>query len=311
MTGIATLGAIGFDAATTLTISSGTIIINQGTHTIAAESGTADDLDTIQFVGIGGVAPNTMLLVLQADTGDTITIKHGTGNISLNGAADFELSGSKRLLLYYDSNGWSDVGAGGGGSGSNLSSGSTIGQTALWDGAAWYADTERYTPIRRQEFSTNLAAINFSAYPMNFSHLIIPFKTRSDAVAVSDPVEIRFNGSSTPANYYQQEYTIFGATVSATERMGVNGFVRAIGNGGSAPAAFLSSFELVIPGYSSSTQEKTIFIRGVIPTGTATGQIFAFNVFAIFRSTVPITSVSITPGGNNFTQGEYSLTLLG
>jgi predicted GH43/DUF377 family glycosyl hydrolase len=93
-----------------LTISGGTVTITSDWHIIAAESGTTDDLATIS----GGVAGQ--FLLIQPDSGDTITVKHGTGNIYLNGEEDFVLDGEKSLLLFFDGTNWSDIGAGGGSS---------------------------------------------------------------------------------------------------------------------------------------------------------------------------------------------------
>jgi len=124
-------------ASETLTIASGVVT---GTSTasyfkIAAESGTAGDLDTLTLTG----APR--LIVLQADTGDTITVKHSTDNIELNGAVDFELSGDKTLALFWDGTNLADVGAGGGGAGGSfatlsdvdVSTPPTDGQVPVWD----------------------------------------------------------------------------------------------------------------------------------------------------------------------------------
>jgi hypothetical protein len=94
-----------------LTLSSDAVTVTKGYHTIAAQTGTADNLATLNG-GSGNV-----LVLLQAKAGDTITVKHGTGNIFLNGAADFTLSGGKSLLLFYDGTNWADLGAGGGASG--------------------------------------------------------------------------------------------------------------------------------------------------------------------------------------------------
>lgn len=98
------------------TITSGAITITQLYHSAAAESGTTDDLDTISIdtaalkTTDGG---NTFrpFVVIRADTGDTITVKHGTGNIYLNNAADYALSGNKQLLLFYDGTNWTDLAA--------------------------------------------------------------------------------------------------------------------------------------------------------------------------------------------------------
>lgn len=101
-------------ASTTVTISGGVATIPATTCfvVLAAQTGTADDLDTVTVTG----APR--ILLFQADSGDTITVKHNAGNIKLNGAADFSLSGDKTLALFWDGTNLADVGAGGGGSGS-------------------------------------------------------------------------------------------------------------------------------------------------------------------------------------------------
>jgi len=100
---------IAMKVSSTLTLASDAVTVTKNYHLIAAQSGTADDLVTLN----GGTA--YQMLVIQADAGDTITVKHGTGNIYLNGAADFSLSGDKTLVLFYDGTNWSDAGAGGGG----------------------------------------------------------------------------------------------------------------------------------------------------------------------------------------------------
>ncbi len=98
------------DSPSTLTIGSGAVTATTDYHIIAAESGTSDDLETIT------AASDRQILLIQADSGDTITVKHGADNINLNVAVDFELSGDKTLLLFYDGTNWSDTGAGGGSS---------------------------------------------------------------------------------------------------------------------------------------------------------------------------------------------------
>lgn len=90
------------DNSETLTISSGAIEVTTDYHTIAAESGTTDTLDTI--------TPNEnaarQLLMLEADTGDTITVSHGTGNIYLSGEADYSLESDRKLFLFWDGTIW-------------------------------------------------------------------------------------------------------------------------------------------------------------------------------------------------------------
>lgn len=70
---------------------------------IAAETGTADDLVTLTLAG------QPRLLLLKADTGDTITLKHATGNIYLSSGLDFALSGNKTICLFYNGTNLSDI----------------------------------------------------------------------------------------------------------------------------------------------------------------------------------------------------------
>lgn len=104
---------LGLKDASILTIATGVITITQTMHTVAAESSTTDDLDTIN---ISANVPTTVgsdtfrsYILLRADTGDTITVKHGTGNITLASATDYVLSGSKTLQLLYTGSAWVDL----------------------------------------------------------------------------------------------------------------------------------------------------------------------------------------------------------
>jgi hypothetical protein len=94
-----------------VTISTGAITVAGGWMVVSASSGTSDNLSAVSSI------PNGKYVILQPATGHTITIKNGTGNIFLNGGADFVLSGDKTLLLWCDGTNWADIGAGGGSSG--------------------------------------------------------------------------------------------------------------------------------------------------------------------------------------------------
>lgn len=94
-------------AVSVITISGGVAVGGLGSYfVLAAETGTADDLDTLTLSG------PARMIILQADAGDTIAAKHNTGNVKLNGAADFSLSGDKTLALFWDGTNLADVGAG-------------------------------------------------------------------------------------------------------------------------------------------------------------------------------------------------------
>jgi hypothetical protein len=112
--------AVRFLDASQLNIASDAATPTRVFHTLNAESASADDLVTLNTSGFVQLADSSNtyrpFVILMAAAGDTITVKHGTGNIELNSAADFALSGNKLLLLFYNGTKWADIGAGGGGS---------------------------------------------------------------------------------------------------------------------------------------------------------------------------------------------------
>jgi hypothetical protein len=98
------------EAATELTIDTGEITAVQACHKLQPESGTEDDLDTIN-----GMDEGDILVLYASDVGtDTITIKHGTGNLSCVGAADIEMANGA-VICYYDGTTVYVAGGGGGG----------------------------------------------------------------------------------------------------------------------------------------------------------------------------------------------------
>lgn len=109
MAGTETFGLI-FKTPTTLTIASGVVTVVQGIHIIAAQTGTADDLDTITNGIVGLTAAGVPRISIIADSGDTITLKHGVDNIDLPGDVDIDLDDDHYMELQYDGTNWRLVG---------------------------------------------------------------------------------------------------------------------------------------------------------------------------------------------------------
>lgn len=105
---LAFAGSLAPKAATELTIAAGVVTVTQVKHTLAAQAGVTDDLDTIN---VDADIPSTYegIALLTAATGDTITIKHSTGNIELSGLADIVLTAGLWLILVYDGTNWRDL----------------------------------------------------------------------------------------------------------------------------------------------------------------------------------------------------------
>ncbi len=101
-------------ATSELTISSaGAIVPTQTLHTVDTYADAAsDDLDTITNTN------SLSFIILRAESGSrTVVVKHNTGNIWIQGAADVSLDDLEDgILLYWDSvnSKWFDISAGGG-----------------------------------------------------------------------------------------------------------------------------------------------------------------------------------------------------
>lgn len=130
-------GYLRMQAATGLTISSGAITISRNVHTIDTEgSAASDDLDTIN----GGVAGFLLYLRTTSSSRDVV-VKHGTGNITCAGGADFTLSGIDQFAYgFYDggTSTWmlAHATTPGSGSGTVTASGTTAGQVPFMNSAS-------------------------------------------------------------------------------------------------------------------------------------------------------------------------------
>lgn len=98
------LGSIWLTNTANVVLSSDSATITQTKMTLVAETGITDNLATI-------VNPNSLgLIILLVTAGQTITIKHNTGNIFLQGLADFPLTNAIMVLVYNDvTNKWENL----------------------------------------------------------------------------------------------------------------------------------------------------------------------------------------------------------
>ena len=86
----------------TVTLSTGVLLVTDTLTIVAAETGTADDFATV--TNTNTLENDTLIIV--ADTGDTITLKHATGNIHLSGNADKAITGTQWVKLHRRGTDW-------------------------------------------------------------------------------------------------------------------------------------------------------------------------------------------------------------
>lgn len=95
----------GEGAGVALTIAAGIITISRSHHTVDVQTGTTDDLDTIN----GGTKGDELTLRLPTGSTNTVVVKHNTGNIFLAGGVDANLdSPNKAIKLFYNGTKWTD-----------------------------------------------------------------------------------------------------------------------------------------------------------------------------------------------------------
>ncbi len=107
------MNALALQDWSTLTIATGVVTATQSQHIIAVEpNGATDDLVTITVghsnLSSAGITFRPWLLIT-ADTGDTITLKHGTGNIACSTNQDIVLDDEMYILLVYNGTNWINI----------------------------------------------------------------------------------------------------------------------------------------------------------------------------------------------------------
>ena len=103
-----TYGFFTVGEATEKTIASGVITADKSHHLIDTENDDpTDDLDTIN----GASLVDGYILVLRpANSGRTVVVKDGTGNIFLAGSADFSMDTTRdTILLLYSGSSWLEL----------------------------------------------------------------------------------------------------------------------------------------------------------------------------------------------------------
>jgi len=102
---------INLGTPSTLTISSGSITPTRSYHSVAVESGTTDNLDTIATTN---ASPGDLLVLYAAVAGKNIVVRDvtvsGTGNIFLSDNASFTMNhNTDRIMFVFGGSNWIEL----------------------------------------------------------------------------------------------------------------------------------------------------------------------------------------------------------
>lgn len=139
--------------------------------------------------------------------------------------------------------------------------------------------------------STTLAAdgtFDVSGISGAYSDLVIVITARGTASAFGDNLLVRLNGDS-GSNYYTERMRANTTTVAGVEQVGSGSFSLTQVPAASSPVNMFGSQVWTFPGYSSTTQLKTVSINEASTINTGTGAVYATYLAGLWASTAAIT----------------------
>jgi hypothetical protein len=294
---------IAFSRGATLTISSGAITVTQRNHIVAAETGTTDDLATITN-GINFSDDTVEAQIrLQADTGDTITLKHGTGNIEVPGGADFTLASDATVILEWDDfdSVWripSTIATATTIEGTSITStGEDDGEILVADGAdgvAW--ELQPLYLIGSVTLGAGAASMAVSSIPATYRALWVVVIGRSTAAASFNNGLLQFNSDTTVTNYNTQRVVSQAAVNTPAEIIGTLAGVQ-LASSITHNTDLANSFgraQILIYDYASTSILKSVLAQGMAQTGTSvtSGGAEIATIGGTWHSTAAIATVS-------------------
>jgi len=271
-----------FGASSDLNITiPGAITVTGANHTVSANSGVTDNLDTINGTIEGQV------ITLAAASGDTITMRDGVGNIVSMTGADVVMSGNQQYELMNN--------------GTNLVITNVIDSQFLREEAA-------HTIL-----GGSVANIDIQNITAAGASLLLVIGLRSDRVADADGLLVRFNNDS-GANYYSITHRQNDVTLASAESLaGTSLTFLDIMPGANAPANYTGMVIMHIHNYTSITKPRFVHWQGYMQDGNSSGDLFYTYGGGVWLNTAAaINRITLTPNtGPNWSEGHYALYRFG
>jgi len=144
------------------------------------------------------------------------------------------------------------------------------------------------------------ATIDITSIPSDYEYLRLAGYVRGDTAAASTTLALRFNGDA-GANYDRQRHTGAAAAATIAEQFGqTSAIVGDVIPANTATANVFSFFEIIIPHYANSTNNKVAYCQIASKIGVATTNLSVGHVAVFWRSNAAINQITLLPGAGNF-----------
>jgi hypothetical protein len=148
------------------------------------------------------------------------------------------------------------------------------------------------------------ANIDFTSIPSGYTDLVVKWSARSNRSAVTDPMRIGFNGSTSS---FTNKY-LSGNSSSAISGSSARYLGEASGN--TATASTFANGEIVIPNYAGSNNKSASSDNVSENNSGGSGDAVATFAATLWSNTAAITSVELTLDTGSFMQ-HSTFTLYG
>ena len=131
--------------------------------------------------------------------------------------------------------------------------------------------------------SGGVASIDFTSIPQTYTDIFIALSLRTNQTAISDDIEIQFNGLTTN----RSSKNLYGSGTVAASNSSASA-IYCTANGATSTASVFSSVGVYIPNYTGSTF-KSLSVDGVFEQNATAA--FQFFTTGLWSNTSAITSV--------------------
>jgi len=137
--------------------------------------------------------------------------------------------------------------------------------------------------------------IDLTSIPATYTDLCLKVSMRTSRADTADPVNIKFNGSS--SNYREYRFWADGSSVSSYSNTAIEA---QYANGANAVAGNFASLDMYIANYASTTQHKS-FNYACAHQNTST-PMYTVILNGIWSDTAAINQITLDPVYGNFVQ---------